>query len=93
MNITKQLVLSSHHYYENKNDVQKLQEDKRTVRKVEGKGWTINDLFKEYYVIDEIKHPVSPLYFPYTATQMTLEQVVSNATCFAFNGSVRESNL
>jgi hypothetical protein len=89
MNITKQMVLSSHQYY----DDQTLGRDNKTVHKLQGNGWIINDLFKEYCVINETKHTKPPSYIDFDVTnETTWQEVFNGPICFFFDGSVRESN-
>lgn len=79
MNITKQMFLSSHHQYEE----QTLRENDRKVIKLEGKGWVINDLFAEYYVINETKYLKTPHYEILKLNDQTNSQSLEHA-CFAF---------
>jgi hypothetical protein len=82
MNLTKQMVLSTHHYY----DDQAVITNHAEVDQVENQ--TGGDFFKEYYVIDEIRYSEPPIYTLFDDDEMSLEDLVKRATCFAIMDGV-----
>lgn len=88
LKITKQRVLSSHHLYD-----ETLQKGEREVVKLQGKGWDIKDLFKEYYVIHEEKYHELPKYSELKFDDLEYQTILDKVKCFAFINGVSECVL
>jgi hypothetical protein len=57
----------------------------RKAIKVQGRGWNANDIFKDFYVFNEIKHEKAPKYFVMHANETSLEDLQQGQqACFVF---------
>jgi hypothetical protein len=80
LNVTRELVLGNHHLY---HDLHSPKEGDRKAIRVQGSGWSKNDIFKDFYVIDEVKYLEAPKYIPLNPAEMSLEDL--ERACFALD--------
>jgi hypothetical protein len=81
LNVTRQLVLNYHYLYDDRHSPKKGDRKRKAIR-VQGSGWSTNDIFKDFYVINEATYSKAPEYVVLDPAEMSLKDL--EQACFAF---------